>query len=696
MDKKRDLFLTLAGVGVAVIILIVLLSVLRTNRLLPLKGANPTPSVAPIVTEPFGNMKKFATDQEFKEYMQQSNQSTAYGGMAFSGSTMQVEDRAAVSNAVGGKMAAPMAAGGSAAPERVSQTNTQVLGIDEPDIVKTDGNSLYYSSAYRLMKGRPVPVPMGNSVIQPMQQTMIKTSPMEIAPDMYPIRTQGAVVAVRAFPPSSLATVADIDATGDLLLSKNNLIVFNEQNWSKRTVEGYDVSNPAKPVKKWSIPYKQNTSRVEARLFQNKLYLVSRYDMGGGTPCPVVPFDLKSGILTIPCHEIYHPSVAVNNDAVYTVARISPDDGKIETSVSFVGSNAQTTVYMSREAVYLTYHYTGDLSQIMYSFVSENGDLFDATVVSKLAKLQGYDLSQEAKMTELSSVIGRFMNTMDQDKRLTFETNMQNRAKKFMALHARELDKTGIVKVNADNLDIAATGSVPGQVLNQYSLDEYDNNLRIATTIGQSSWLYGVGNASDSFSDVYMLDAGLRERGSVRDLGKKERIYSVRFMANRGYVVTFRQTDPFYVLDLSNPGNPQLKGELKIPGYSSYLHPLAEDIILGIGRDEGNVKLSLFNVKDPTAPQEVDNFQLSEYWSEALDNPHAFLTDSKHNVFFMPGSKGGYVFSYAGNKIALAKAVADIQVQRAAYINNYLYIIGQNNIVVLDEGNWTKTAELSL
>ena len=107
---------------------------------------------------------------------------------------------------------------------------------------------------------------------------------------------------------------------------------------------------------------------------------------------------------------------------------------------------------------------------------------------------------------------------------------------------------------------------MPGKVLNQFSLDEYKGDLRIATTIGQNSWFGNFGQLAQSFSDVYVLDRNLKTVGVVKDLGKTERIYSVRFLADRGYVVTFRQTDPFYVLDLSNPSSPQVKGELKIPG----------------------------------------------------------------------------------------------------------------------------------
>ena len=94
----------------------------------------------------------------------------------------------------------------------------------------------------------------------------------------------------------------------------------------------------------------------------------------------------------------------------------------------------------------------------------------------------------------------------------------------------------------------------------------------------------------------------MKIEGSVVDLGQGERIYSVRFIEDKGYVVTFKQVDPFYVLDLSDPMNPEKKGELKIPGYSSYLHPITKDKILGIGEENNKVKISLFDVSDPADP----------------------------------------------------------------------------------------------
>ena len=145
-------------------------------------------------------------------------------------------------------------------------------------------------------------------------------------------------------------------------------------------------------------------------------------------------------------------------------------------------------------------------------------------------------------------------------------------------------------------------------------------------------------------------DNKLESIGEVKDLGKTERVYSVRFIDDKGYVVTFRQTDPFYVIDLKNPSNPELKGELKIPGYSGYLHPISKDKILGVGKEDSKVKLSLFDVSDASTPIENAKYIIDDYYSEILQTHKAFMMDSKNKIFFIPGTRGGYIFSYADER----------------------------------------------
>lgn len=180
----------------------------------------------------------------------------------------------------------------------------------------------------------------------------------------------------------------------------------------------------------------------------------------------------------------------------------------------------------------------------------------------------------------------------------------------------------------ADGADYEASGEVEGTVLNQYALSEFAGSLRVATTTTAG----GFGSSTESGVHVLQQQGDvLVEVGTIGGLGRGETIQGVRFIDDRGYVVTFRQTDPLYVLDLSDPTNPRLDGELKVPGFSTYLHPIGDGRLLAIGMagTEGGqitgTQLSLFDVNDPANPTLVDTLDLGTWNSEATYDPHAFL-----------------------------------------------------------------------
>ncbi|MCX6791277.1 MAG: beta-propeller domain-containing protein [Candidatus Gribaldobacteria bacterium] len=626
----------------------------------------------PVLPTNISEMKGFASGEEFKAYLQQSQSLVNQGGF---GMGMGVRNEMAV-DSVG--VTAPKATTASpapvASPDRVSGTNVQVLGIDEPDVVKTNGTEIYYSKnpIYYFSE----PMPMTDKMIAP------------------PRNYQGGIEIIKAFPISDLAVTAKIDQAGEMLLADKKLVVFGADK-----IIGYDVSDSKNPVQKWSFKLDYRNNLLTSRLKDNKIYLVLRNDINQNQPCPLRPVTLEQGSFEIKCSNIYHPVQPIPVDSTFTVLKIDPANGNIENSLAFVGSAGQSVVYVSQDNLYVTYSYTDDTIKFFYNFLdSQAKDLVPSWVLTKLQKLMGYDLSYQAKITELSSIMGDFQNSLSQDDQLKTNNEISNRLASYQKDHQRELEKTGIAKVSLDNLKIVALGNVPGHPLNQFSLDEYDNHLRIATTIGGGwmSWGYIAGDQSQSVNDVYVLDSGLKLTGSILGLGQGERIYAARFLGNQGYLVTFKQTDPFYVLDLSNPQKPVQTGELKIPGYSAYLHPLADNRILGVGKEGQQVKLSLFNIKDPANPIEIAKYNLDEYWTDVADNHHAFLQDAKHQVFFIPGGRGGYIFSYQNDQLSLVKAVSDVAVKRALYINDYLYIIADSQIIILNESDWSKVKELEL
>ncbi len=612
-------------------------------------------------------IQKFASEKEFKSYLEKvKEQASLMGATSRFGISDTIQEAVPLRET-------PMATEESVLPERISETNVQVPGIDEPDIVKTDGKEIYLS----LKRFWPIwrePIIMRERIMPPYQE-----------------KTKTKVI--KAFPPTDLALDSEIEKSGDLLLTNNILIIFSEGE-----ITGYSVSDPKKPEKKWEIKLDKNNSIVTSRLYKNKIYLVTKNSIDERHPCPIKPIFVQEKPIEISCQEIYHPTSPVPVDVTFLAMVIEPTSGNIEEKISFVGSSGQSVVFMSEKAIYITYTYYESMVRFVSQFLKEKcQDLFPQWVLEKIEKLDSYDISQQAKLLELQIILEKFYKPLDKDERLKIENELNNRGVDYYNLKKREVEKTGILKINLDKFEIFANGNVPGFPLNQFALDEYQENLRIAVTVGERFVWFGFRiGMGKSANDVYVLDKNLKIIGSVKDLCLTERIYSARFIKDKGYLVTFRQTDPFYVLDLINPQSPQLKGELKIPGYSSYLHPIEKDKILGVGKENWQVKISLFDVSKADNPKELDKYILEESWSDILNTHHAFLLDDKHKIFFLPGSRGGYIFSYQNNKLSLVKAVSEIFAKRAIYLDDYLYIIGEDKITVLNEINWQKVNELEI
>jgi len=208
-------------------------------------------------------------------------------------------------------------------------------------------------------------------------------------------------------------------------------------------------------------------------------------------------------------------------------------------------------------------------------------------------------------------------------------------------------EKTAIYKFSLDkgNSTYIGKGLVPGTILNQFSMDESDGNFRIATTTG---YIGGQGN-NISKNNLYILNDAMSQLGKIEDIAPGEKIYSVRFMGNRAYMVTFKNIDPLFVIDLKNPSEPKILGKLKIPGYSDYLHPYDENHIIGFGKDAVDskessfawyqgLKIAMFDVTDVNNPKEMFKEIIGDRGtdSELLRNHKALLFSKEKNLLAFP------------------------------------------------------------
>lgn len=291
------------------------------------------------------------------------------------------------------------------------------------------------------------------------------------------------------------------------------------------------------------------------------------------------------------------------------------------------------------------------------------------------------------------------------------ENNLYITQTNYDSFYKNENPKTIIYKFNLDNSNIVlqCKGEIEGTLNNQFSMDEYEENLRIATTYTITN-----NNSSEDVNRLYVLDKNLEEIGRIDDLAIGEKIYSVRFIGKTGYIVTFKEVDPLFVIDLSNPTNPIVKGELKIPGYSSYLHPYDENHIIGIGyntKDNGyggiknsNMKISMFDVSDLENPKEMFSIDIgkgNEYvHSDIIYNHKALFYNKEKNLIGFPVTIYEENYNYNKNGFIIFKVNLENgfekygeilnendyneNVQRVIYIDDTLYTLSNTNIISYD------------
>jgi inhibitor of cysteine peptidase len=280
------------------------------------------------------------------------------------------------------------------------------------------------------------------------------------------------------------------------------------------------------------------------------------------------------------------------------------------------------------------------------------------------------------------------------------------------------------IALNQEKVVAMAEGAVSGYVLNQFSMDEYNGYFRVTTTTSEW-WVDGV-----SKNHLYILNMSLNIVGEINEeyLAPGERIYSTRFMGDRCYLVTFRQIDPFFVIDVATPTEPKVLGYLKIPGFSGYLHPYDENHVIGIGKEDNNVKLSLFDVTDVTAPTELAKYIVQADYSDSpvLYDHKALLFDKQKQLLAIPVStniygirdgntgywQGAYVFNisleqgftHEGNithQNFNSQYDYDLQVRRILYIGNdisnvVLYTVSNSKVKMNDLESLETLNEINL
>lgn len=293
---------------------------------------------------------------------------------------------------------------------------------------------------------------------------------------------------------------------------------------------------------------------------------------------------------------------------------------------------------------------------------------------------------------------------------------------------------TSIYKYSLKHMKMVAQGEVLGTVLNQFSMDENNGFFRIATTKGNTQGMIKKGAVEEKSNNLFILDKDLKITGKLTDLAKGERIYSARFMGDKAYIVTFKEMDPLFVIDIKDPSNPKVLGELKIPGFSNYLHPYDENHLIGLGMEtvlvnEGGeqrarpigLKVSLFDVKDINNPKEEYKLIIGGEgsYSEATYNHKAFMFSKEKNLLSIPvnikngyneiGKQGalllnislngikekGVISHYSEGMNKSSEAYYQSFIKRTLYIEDVLYTISDSKIAAHDINTLNKISEVN-
>ena len=461
--------------------------------------------------------------------------------------------------------AAELAVGGDGG---YSSTNVQVEGIDEADIVKTDGKFIYVSGNNRVI------------LAQADNGSMTKVSEIRINENSY---------------------------VNELYIDENRVVLIGNR-WEEIPRDGNDDGD-----------YRIMEGEFDKAVIYPHIYrsreftFVKVYD----TTNPANPTLLKEYEI-----EGYLASSRKNGTDVYLI----------------------TNYYVYDENDFIPLCKDGGVEK---HIAVEDVMCFPGKPAEQYLTVSSIDIAEKDTATEVEAILGSGYDIYMNENALYVSSYDWNDAAG---------PQTKIVKFAIDGrlISFAGAGLVPGNLLNQFSMDEYNGNLRVATT----SW-----TDNGRSNNIFVLGQSLNIIGSIRNLAKDESIYSVRFMGNVGYVVTYRTVDPLFVIDLSNPTSPFVTGELKVPGFSNYLHPVSENMLLGIGRDTyeiykkqngrdvpvgtmtGGIKLSLFDVSNMTAPREVSTLVLGDNgsYADALYNHKAITFNKEKGYLAFDGSLYEYV-----------------------------------------------------
>ena len=534
----------------------------------------------------------------------------------------------------------------SAAPEssdtKYTTTNTQVQGVDEADIVKTDGEYIYYiaNNTIRIVR-----------CTDPENMVIVSTIRLRendydfYSSEMY-LYNDTLVVILRET--SEYQPVSYNNPYGELC---DCVCVAVKTD---TVIKCFDISDKENP--KETFTHKLTGEYISSRITDGKLITVAQFAI----PYNSVQADDFDGACEV-VKDICVPEYSVGNGEMKKIPaeRINVFDEK------------NPTCYTVTSII----------------------ELDDKSPEPKMNALLGG--AEEIYCTrEEIFVAEQIYSTWSQTEELVVKDSLGNNHEMATRIHKMEITNAGV--------NYVASVTVGGMCINQFSMDKSGDYFRIATN--GVEW-----NSKKRETMVYVVDKDMKIVGTLFGIAPEEQMKSARFMGNVLYLVTFMQTDPLFVVDLSVPEKPEIKGELKIPGFSTYLHPAGDGLLIGVGEGgtmsgtDGTAKISLFDVSDPAEPKELDNYT-TNFAGSFITNHKAFMVIDE-NTFAIPFFTYGVtesvlVFSVENNGITIDNfydcliGIRDYGTTRGIFIDTVLYTVNVNGIIAYDMTTKDKLAEI--
>ncbi len=600
-----------------------------------------------------------------------------------------------------------------------STTNVQVMGVDEPDKVKTNGKVIAYARSPRVY--------------------LIDPASMEV---VYTLEFSQGVVSGLFMVGDNLIVIKET-MFNELRFYENTLIVSYPGGYGTAILV-YDVSDPYNPILKYNVTV--NGRLRGARLIGDIGYFVFNIPAFTITTSYVVPA-INGKPVPADTIMVVNPEDLI--DKYTTILSLNITSGEYRSASFLTGMG--TWMYMSHHHLVLT---SNSLGGIYYA-------LYKATFTKLMKYLTPMQQSEITLMIEnknyieamnlLQKYLADRLSSMEPTERASLIDSINSELEQIVLVSNTTLH---VFNISGLTVDYMGNLTAPGNILDQFSIDEYmDRYLVVATTRDtyrpvleyytytvpetngkggeitvivyrdgksyvktysvsggeeqekiQRVYVYVWARRKETDNLVTIFDLGeMKQVSQLTGIAQGERIYAARLLGDLFILVTYRQIDPLFTINISDPYNPEIIGFIEIPGFSEYIHPLGNGIILGIGREGSSLKIGLYNITDPRHIEEVSKLLVQTTYSSVLGDHHAFTIDPRYERFYIPfttwgpsRSEGILVISYKNYTLNTEKAVGLYDASRTVYVDGKVFLFGFNKVLVLDRASLEEIGEISL